>query len=203
MTIEISYLAAANQQSSRWSGGSTTELAIFPPGASYAAHDFAWRISTASVDATESTFTALPGFQRQLMVLEGKMHLNHQGHHHVTLHPLEQDRFCGSWITHCQGKGRDYNLMLAEGWRGELRPLFLTGSASQQLALAAGLTAAFYCFAGELTMALPGQSMWQLSVSDFLSLTVSDHETEIEVSFWTESAATVITAMIERQNDRG
>lgn len=35
---------------SRWSGGTTTQLAIFPPGASYADRDFLWRVSSAAVE---------------------------------------------------------------------------------------------------------------------------------------------------------
>lgn len=203
MTVEVSFLSSANQKSSQWSGGSTTELAIFPAGASYASRDFAWRISTAEVDVAHSTFTSLPGFQRVLLVLEGEMHLNHQGHHQVTLNPLEQDRFCGSWITHCRGTGRDFNLMLAKGWLGELRPLLLTGPVPRQLTLASGQSAAFYCFSGEATILLPAHSTWQLCASDFLSLTVSDQEKKIEVGFCAKSKATVIAVIIEAQNDRG
>ena len=31
---------------SRWSGGTTTQIALFPPESSYAGRDFLWRVSS-------------------------------------------------------------------------------------------------------------------------------------------------------------
>ena len=44
------HLTAADYRSSRWSGGTTTELAIAPAGADYGARDFLWRVSSATVE---------------------------------------------------------------------------------------------------------------------------------------------------------
>ncbi|HBL50182.1 MAG TPA: hypothetical protein DDZ65_08060 [Firmicutes bacterium] len=152
------------QKTSTWSGGTTTELAIFPEGSSYAARNFQWRLSTALVTAAESTFTALPGWHRLLMVLNGSMQLTHAGHHQVTLRPFEQDAFSGNWITHCAGMGQDFNLMLAAGWQGRLQALSLadgerTGAMAATGAgtVTDGATEAFYCYVGaaqvnEITM---------------------------------------------------
>lgn len=145
------------QKTSSWSGGTTTELAIFPEDASYAARNFQWRLSTALVTAAESTFTALPGWHRLLMVLNGSMQLTHADHHRVTLRPFEQDSFSGSWSTHCVGTGQDFNLMLAAGWQGRLQAISLadgeiTGAmagVTGAMALTYGATEAFYCYAGE------------------------------------------------------
>ena len=45
---------------SRWSGGTTTQIALFPPESSYAGRDFLWRVSSAVVEDGESAFTPLP-----------------------------------------------------------------------------------------------------------------------------------------------
>lgn len=56
----IEKLPAGEFNISRWSGGTTTELFIWPHGASYAERRFGIRISTATVDIAQSTFTKLP-----------------------------------------------------------------------------------------------------------------------------------------------
>jgi environmental stress-induced protein Ves len=110
-----------DQHVSAWSGGTTTEIAIFPRDAIYGRRDFLWRVSSARVDAEASTFTPLPGYQRLLMVLEGDMTLRHEGHHSERLTPFEQDAFSGAWVTSSSGRARDFNVMLAQGCEGQLR----------------------------------------------------------------------------------
>lgn len=166
----------AAQKTSAWSGGTTTELAIFPEDASYAARNFQWRLSTAIVTAEESTFTALPDWHRLLMVLAGSMQLTHAGHHQVTLQPFEQDSFSGNWSTHCVGQGQDFNLMLAAGWQGRLQTHTMAeGEKVYEIAISDGSdgsTEAFYCFAGQLKahLSLP-----------LLPSEASDSEIDVEV----------------------
>ena len=59
----------------KWSGGETSEYAIYPESAKYIDRDFIWRLSSASVDVEESVFTKLPDYDRILMVLEGIIHI--------------------------------------------------------------------------------------------------------------------------------
>ena len=56
-------------------GGSTRQLAIHPPQASL--DDFAWRISCARVSGA-GPFSAFPGIQRSLALLEGELLLQRQ-----------------------------------------------------------------------------------------------------------------------------
>ena len=49
-------------------GGSTRELACWPPGAGM--DSFAWRVSVATI-ARPGPFSAFPGVDRQIMLLEG------------------------------------------------------------------------------------------------------------------------------------
>jgi environmental stress-induced protein Ves len=103
-----------------WSGGTTTELLIHPDGAEYEDLNFHFRLSTATVEVDESTFTKLPGVERTLMVLYGQMDLEHEGQHKSTLVPFEQDFFKGDWNTTSKGKCVDFNLMCRGKTTGEL-----------------------------------------------------------------------------------
>jgi environmental stress-induced protein Ves len=101
-------------QISRWTGGTTTELFIFPSTASYKKIDFDFRISTATIEVDKSTFTSLKGVQRTLMVLEGSLELHHENHHAIILKPFQKDSFMGDWQTISRGQAVDFNLMLRD-----------------------------------------------------------------------------------------
>jgi uncharacterized protein len=118
-TVEL--VRCDHQQTTAWSGGTTTEIAICPRDADYSRHDFRWRISSARVDAAESVFTPLPGVWRLIMVLEGSLTLDHEHHHTVRLYPFQQDAFSGEWATKSTGQARDFNVMLSEGCTGQLQ----------------------------------------------------------------------------------
>ena len=110
---------------SDWSGGKTTQLAIAPADAVYSAQTFDWRISSATVSAPESTFTALPNYHRILMVLEGQLELIHQNHYSKILTPFNQDSFLGAWHTSSYGIVTDFNLMMNPHFTGRLEALHL------------------------------------------------------------------------------
>ncbi|OMP30865.1 HutD family protein [Mangrovimonas sp. DI 80] len=124
-TLNYSIYMPDNFTSKPWSGGSTTELCIFPPEASYQAMDFDFRLSTATVDVETSEFTRLPGISRQLMVLEGNVTLEHQNHHSVTLNEGDIDCFDGDWTTTSYGTCTDFNLMTSKDIKGKLTALDL------------------------------------------------------------------------------
>ncbi|MEA5038305.1 MAG: HutD family protein [Clostridiaceae bacterium] len=121
--MKILHQAKAACPSVRWSGGTTTELLIWPPEASYSGRDFLFRLSSASVETEESVFTLLPGIVRWITPLSGGFTLTHRSHHSKTLHPYEIDHFCGGWETQCRGTGMDFNLML-RGSSGMLQCIF-------------------------------------------------------------------------------
>lgn len=105
---------------SNWTGGKTTQLAIFPETAAYIERNFLWRLSTATCEKEESAFTKLADFDRVLMVLEGDVVLAHQDVRVARLGELEQDSFDGGYDTKSFGKITDYNLMVAKGNKGFL-----------------------------------------------------------------------------------
>jgi hypothetical protein len=124
--IEIKLVRKEEQSAGSWAGGTTTQLAIWPPEADYKRRDFMWRISTARVDLEESSFTPLPGFHRLLMILEGTVRLVHEAEgvrRELSLNPFEQDAFEGAWSTVSRGRCVDFNLMTAPGCGGRIEAL--------------------------------------------------------------------------------
>ena len=61
---------------SRWSGGQTAEIALWPPEGSYQRRDFLWRLSSATVECESSVFTSLPDYNRIIALLGGELALD-------------------------------------------------------------------------------------------------------------------------------
>jgi environmental stress-induced protein Ves len=118
--MQVKIIRKTEQKTSQWSGGTTTQLAIFPETATYDQRDFLFRISTAQVLTEESEFTSLPGISRSIMILEGNLTLNHEGHYSKTLQKFDSDTFDGGWKTTSSGKVTDFNLMTSSKATGTL-----------------------------------------------------------------------------------
>ena len=98
-------------KTSRWSGGTTTEFFIYPPGADYQKRKFAARISSAVIEDEYSKFTELPGVTRYLALLSGETDLVANGEK-IVLDPYEIVKFSGTDVVESYGTCRDFNLML-------------------------------------------------------------------------------------------
>lgn len=173
-TVKI--IRQAEQTTSEWSGGTTTQLAIFPPTGNYARREFLWRLSSATVNVAESSFTALPGFKRILMILSGTMSVRHEGHHEVLLHAFEQDSFDGGWTTTSFGQAVDFNLMTGSGASGELLAIALgceeetaISPAAESAASQGQTTLALYVFSGSAQAGIGGEA-YALNEKDVLLL---------------------------------
>lgn len=118
---------------STWSGGSTTQLYIFPEDASYADRNFQFRISTAKIEVAESTFTSLPNFSRKLMILEGEITVHHEDQYTKKLTPFEVDSFSGDWTTTALGTCVDFNVMTTGTIQSELTSVELAANEVLQL----------------------------------------------------------------------
>ena len=111
--MRILHLTQKDYKTSRWSGGTTTELFIWPVGADYASREFSFRISSAVVELDESDFTPLQGVERYITPLTGGFTLTHPGKDPVVMAPMDKPyRFSGEEPTHCVGRATDFNLML-------------------------------------------------------------------------------------------
>lgn len=164
---------------SNWSGGTTTQLAIYPGDAKYADREFIWRLSSATCDLDESDFTDLPDYNRVLAVLHGEVVLAHEGDRSVKLKPLEYDYFDGGQKTKSYGRCTDYNLMTRKGYRGTLEVIELTEK-EQALEVAPALARGLFCTGGYAVVSFDGNS---LMVGDGEQLVIEDcPKAEITIS---------------------
>ena len=101
----------------KWAGGETTQLAIYPEDANFSQKDFLWRVSSATFTSTESKFSDFSGYQRYILPLEGKLRISHEGLYNRELDKYEVEYFDGSWSTFSENTldCRDYNFIVKSG----------------------------------------------------------------------------------------
>jgi environmental stress-induced protein Ves len=101
----------------KWAGGETDQLAIYPEDAIFSKKDFLWRISSATFTSTESKFSDFSGYQRYILPLEGKLRVYHEGLYNRELDKYEVEYFDGSWSTSSENTMdcRDYNFIVKNG----------------------------------------------------------------------------------------
>ncbi len=121
----IKILKEEDFKTSTWPGGKTTELFIYPEGSNYSERDFKVRISSATVELDQSTFTKLEGVNRFITPLDNNLKLTHDGLEFENLKPFEVYEFQGDIDTTSYGKARDFNLMLANGTGGNLKSFYI------------------------------------------------------------------------------
>ncbi|MDF2545937.1 MAG: hypothetical protein K0R93_835 [Anaerosolibacter sp.] len=203
MAYEIELIRKEQLEVAKWTGGTTTQLAIFPKGAVYSERNFKWRLSSAKVEVDESVFTSLPNIHRIIMIIEGELILEHEGHHKSNLKPFDQDHFHGSWKTKSFGKVTDFNLMMTEGCEGELEAVHLEKSQSKSISLDKykGFlenAQAIYCVNGQVKIEISTDDMIILYPGDILLATYKDAMTDLnlKISNEGESKADLIRASI-------
>jgi len=174
METNIGIVKKSQYRTSQWSGGTTTELLIYPSDSSYIDRSFKWRISSAEVEASESEFTNLTGITRHIMVTDGQLTLDHENLYKKVLDPFQQDSFMGDWKTVSHGKARDFNLMLAEGFTGSLETCFLEEGKQIYITLdkvkGKKVTNIFYALNGSLEIAV-NKEKFNIEEKDLFYLT--------------------------------
>lgn len=112
-------------------GGSTREIVCQPPGAGMDGFD--WRVSIATI-AAAGPFSAFPGVDRVIMLLEGagvRLHCSAAGVDHRLDTPLVPFAFAGDVALDCDllgGSSTDFNVMNRRGkLRAEVRVLRAAG----------------------------------------------------------------------------
>lgn len=133
--MKQTYHPAAYFQAKTWANGTTTELVKYPLDSDFLKRDFIFRISTATVEAEECTFSDFSGLTRILMILEGSLTLIHEGRYQKDLNPYDQDTFDGSWSTRSIGKVRDFNVMFNGQAKGELRAFQLQSEQTETVSI--------------------------------------------------------------------
>lgn len=147
-------IRAADRKVMPWKngGGTTTEIAVFPEGASLG--DFDWRISTAQV-GRDGPFSCFPGIDRTLSILSGDgIRLAFRDGETVMLDrgaapfAFAADRAVTGLLVH--GTIDDLNVMSRRGrWSHEMRRL--TDDAPHRLEANAGLL-----------VLVVGEGLWRL-----------------------------------------
>lgn len=154
---QIKLIKKENLSTSKWSGGTTTQLYIYPEDELYENRNFTFRISSAKVDLEESTFTKLPNIKRRIMILDGRLKLIHENHHSVTLEKFQQDTFYGHWNTKSYGKVTDFNLMLNENADGIIEYINLENEKTINVYKDDkynNTTEVFYCVKGKINISI-------------------------------------------------
>jgi len=199
MDTGIGIVKKSQYRTSQWSGGTTTELLIYPSGSSYSERSFKWRLSSAKVEAPESVFTSLPGITRHIMVTEGQIILEHENHYKKVLDTFQQDCFMGDWETISRGKATDFNLMLAQGFSGSLEVCFL--KAGEQVDINLGkekkVTNVFYALNGDLLVEID-KNIFNIEEKDLFHITQSHDEESVmlRLTNTSKNEAAVIRAEI-------
>ncbi|HAF29503.1 MAG TPA: hypothetical protein DCG75_10690 [Bacteroidales bacterium] len=164
----IEHIKASDLETRKWSGGTTTQLVIFPKGAEYKKQDFLFRLSTATVESEESTFTKLPGVSRKIMILDGEIKIEHQSRYSKTLKKFEQDSFEGNWNTKSYGKAIDFNLMTTRNTKGEIKAI--SCNSSFEIKLNANVDFyVLYIYSGKINFSLDQENI-NLNQGDLLQI---------------------------------
>ena len=140
-----------NRTTIAWASGTSTELFIYPADGDFKSRQFTFRISTATVEAKETTFSDFSGLTRILMPLKGDLTLIHEGRYTKELKPFDQDTFDGSWATRSRGKVQDFNVMFKPHYDASVTHHGM--NAQDRITLNASLDWHFlYIFSGEFTI---------------------------------------------------
>ena len=156
--MEWELLKQQDYVTTKWSGGTTTQLAIAPEGAVYADRDFLWRFSSAGVELEHSDFTPLPDYNRLISVLRGDLDMKIGEGARFALDRMEVKSFDGGVPVESWGQCTDFNLMLRKGaCEGAVQPLVLEPGTDCRWAPAVPApqsftkcTAALYCVSGSV-----------------------------------------------------
>lgn len=109
-------LPAAARQGTPWrnGGGITYEVAVHPPAADLMHFD--WRVSVAQI-AHAGPFSSFPGIERQLLILEGTLHLQLEGQALRLAAGSAPLTFAGEAAVSAAPEGRvhDLNIMTRRG----------------------------------------------------------------------------------------
>ena len=194
---QIKIIKKDKLSSSKWSGGTTTQLYIYPENELYENRNFTFRISSAKVDLEESTFTKLPNIKRRIMILDGKLKLIHENHHSVTLEKFQQDTFYGDWNTKSYGKVTDFNLMLNDNADGFIEYINLENEKiinPYKNDKYNNTTEVFYCVRGKINISINNERE-QLEAGD-VAIIKNIYNLEIKLNNMDKSNSDIIRTKV-------
>jgi len=166
----------------KWSGGTTSQLAIAPAGAVYADRDFDWRLSSAEVNDEKSTFTPLPDYHRFLTTRKGSLRMRHDGGDWYSVGEGDVAEFEGASLTESEGKVTDYNLMVRKGRiEGSMDTEFLEDGETlfMDAIKKSEVTAIYLSKGGHISVFCDGKKAAELGEGDLLIFEEDDHAVEV------------------------
>lgn len=186
MTATVQHFDIATLPATPWKngGGSTREVACWPPGAGFDRFD--WRVSIASI-ASSGPFSVFAGVDRVITLLDGDgVQLQGESINHRLATPLAPFAFSGDAAIACTllgGASSDFNVMTRCGrLRAELRVL---QSAAELSAAPHGLLLAWrgdWHASGERLAA--GQGLWWADAATPWTLTTTDADAALLAVQW-------------------
>ena len=111
--MKISFLPKKDSKASIWSGGLTYEYIVYPETASYADRDFAFRISSATIEKVPSEFTKFKGYYRYLVMLDNALDIEVNKEKKI-YEKYEIMEFNSDDEVTSYTKGIDFNWMVSE-----------------------------------------------------------------------------------------
>ncbi|QBD86836.1 hypothetical protein EW636_04025 [Clostridium tetani] len=182
LSYSIELIKKEDQKTSAWSGGTTTELFIYPKNTEYKKLNFGWRLSSAKVIDEESTFSHLPNIWRYIMVLNGSLKLIHENHHSLNLSPFEVDSFSGDWTTKSYGKVTDFNLMLNKDYTGNIDALYFKKDIKFSIDKNLSHVEAFYTLEEGTYVSINEEEHIKLDENDLLIITFDKDNSKNNIS---------------------
>ncbi|WP_291583962.1 HutD family protein [Clostridium sp. UBA6640] len=209
MCYTVKIIHDKDYKTSNWSGGTTTELAIYPVNSDYKNLDFKWRLSSAKVELEESTFTYLPNTNRFILSLDNPLKLQHDNNEIISLNPFEVHNFSGEWNTKSFGKVRDFNLMLKENSKGYVNSISLSMDTSYSVPKTnlvpktneEMLLESFYVAEGACTMNINNGENIELDKNDLLLINVDNSYDSLNITIngISEKAALIRSTILYRK----
>lgn len=111
---------------SKWAGGVTSEVFIYPKEAEVSKKNFDFRISTASCELEKSAYTPYDDFYRYICPLDNKMEISVDDYK-FNLSPFEILFFDGKADTYSSGNVRDFNLIYKKDLKAEMYSINICG----------------------------------------------------------------------------
>jgi environmental stress-induced protein Ves len=136
------------QKITRWAGGCTRQLAIYPRDAQGSeAFDFVFEITSSTTDIKESEYTIYESYNRTLMIISGELILTLEDGDTYSLSPYGQCTFDGALRALSRGRAVDYEMTLRKGRSGRVEFL---GRVSDLSIKASPGYLGLYCLKGSL-----------------------------------------------------
>ncbi|KRM30668.1 hypothetical protein FC83_GL001804 [Agrilactobacillus composti DSM 18527 = JCM 14202] len=174
--MNVEHLSSDSYEVSEWTGGKTTELFLFPELTSYSKRNFEIRISSATIELAESTFSDLTGYRRTLIPLTDPITLIFDNAV-KRVNPFQQVQFAGSEAVRAHGCTTDFNVMTSPRWQQHLTVIETNSKISFRTTMVV-----FYLVYGNLELKIQNsKGAVQMIAGDFVAISDAQEPTTVEV----------------------